>query len=140
MLDQRFYMSVHLMTSLAFQECQEGKLSTSEQLAKGLRTNPAVVRRLVAKLVAARLLKAYKGKKGGVELARCPDEITLGDIYEASQDQPRLRAPDKRAHRPCPVSCAMGGLMGEIFGEMERKSLQYLRGITLANLRSRVKA
>src|SRR5690242_19456641 len=95
MVDQRFYMSVHLMTELAYRGCREGHLSTSEELAKGLRTNPTVVRRLVARLVEAGLLKAYKGKKGGVELARCPDEITLEEIYVASSGEPLLKAPKK---------------------------------------------
>jgi Rrf2 family transcriptional repressor of oqxAB len=140
MVDQRFYMSVHLMTALAFQGCREGKLSTSEELAKGLRTNPTVVRRLVARLVAARLLKAYKGKKGGVELARCPEEITLEDIYLASSEEPLLRTPKKNPRKQCPVSCSMGMLMGEVFEGVERNSREYLKGITLAAVQGKVRA
>lgn len=138
MLDQRFYMSVHLMTALAFEGCRGGKLSTSEQLARGLRTNPTVVRRLVARLVEAGLLKAYKGKRGGVELARCPDEITLEDIYLGSSGEPLLRAPKKNPRKQCPVSCAIGPLIGEVFEGVERNSRSYLRGLTLAQLCARI--
>lgn len=140
MLDQRFYMSVHIMTDLAFQNCQQGKLTTSDSLARSLRTNPTVVRRLLARLVEAGLLKSYKGKSGGVELARCPDEITLEDIYVASSDEPLLKAPKKKAHKACPVSCAMGGLMGEVFEGVESNSRRYLRAITLGSLKAKVKS
>ena len=140
MLDQKFYMSVHLMAALAYQGCERGKLSSSEELAKTVRTNPTVVRRLVSRLVAAGLLKAYKGKKGGVELARCPNEITLEDIYVASCEQPLLRTPKRATRKQCAVSCAMGGLMSAIFGGVERKSREYLRGIKLSELREQIPA
>ncbi len=140
MLDQRFYMSVHLMTALAFDGWEKGKLSPSEQLARSLKTNPTVVRRLIARLADAGLLKAYKGKKGGVELARCPDEVTLEDIYLASSENPGLlRAPKRSPRRQCPVSCSMGPLMKDVFEGVERNSREYLRGWTLADLCQRVK-
>lgn len=138
MVDQRFSVSVHIMTSLAYGNCQGGRLMTSSELARSVRTNPTVVRRLVARLVEAKLLKAYKGKAGGVELARCPNEISLGDIYEAATEKTLIRNSQKAPRKLCPVSCAMGKLMGDIIEGVERNSRKYLSGISLADLVSKV--
>lgn len=139
MLDQRFAVSVQIMTTLAFHGCREGHLMTSEQLAEGARTNPTVVRRLVARLVDAKLLKAYKGKTGGIELARCPDEITLKDIYvAASEDKALFNSPNKAPRKSCAVSCSMVGLLKSVFEGVEDTSRNYLAGITLADLVKKV--
>ena len=140
MVDQRFSVSVHIMTALAFDKCQEGRLKTSEELAKSVRTNPTVVRRLVARLVEAKLLKAYKGKSGGIELARCPDQINLGDIYRAATESTLIRNSKKAPRKHCPVSCSMGKLMGDVIEGVERNSLKYLSGITLADIAAKVSA
>lgn len=62
---------------------------TSEQLLSSIRTNPTVVRRLLAKLVDAGLIESYKGKSGGVKLTKSPKEISLKDIYGAVCDKKR---------------------------------------------------
>lgn len=140
MVDQRFSTSVHIMTALAFGKCEHGKLMTSEELAQSVRTNPTVVRRLVAKLVEAKLLKAYKGKAGGIELARCPDEITLKDIYIASSGKALIQTRTKAPKKHCPVSCSMGALMSAVIEGVERNSMKYLASISLASLTSKVDA
>ncbi|MES2856648.1 MAG: Rrf2 family transcriptional regulator [Bdellovibrionota bacterium] len=138
MVDQRFSTSVHIMTALAFGKCQDGQLMTSDELAESVRTNPTVVRRLVAKLVEAKLLKAYKGKMGGVELARCPDEITLKDIYVAASGKALIQSRTSAPKKHCPVSCAMGNLMSDVIEGVERNSMKYLASISLASLTSKV--
>jgi Rrf2 family protein len=140
MVDQRFSTSVHIMTALAFGKCEDGNLMTSEQLAESVRTNPTVVRRLVAKLVDAKLLKAYKGKSGGVELARCPDQITLKDIYVAASGKALIQSRKNAPKKMCPVSCAMGNLMSDVIDGVEKNSMKYLASISLASLTSKVGA
>ncbi len=113
---------------------------TSEVLASSVRTNPTVVRRLVAKLVDAGLLKAYKGKSGGVELARKAQEISLKDIYVASSGKKLINAPDKSPNKKCTVSCSMGKLMGDVIEGLEENSMSYLADIRLSDLASKVSA
>lgn len=134
MVDQRFSTSVHIMASLAFHRCQEGRLMTSDELAQGIRTNATVVRRLIARLTSAHLLKSYKGKTGGVELAREPKDISLKDIYLAAHDKTLLNAPEKSPKKNCPVSCSMGKLMKTVVDGVENNSLDYLAGIALSDL------
>ena len=138
MVDQKFSVAVHIMTVLAFEKCENGNLYTSEQLAQSVRTNPTVVRRLVARLVDAGVLKSYKGKSGGVQLAKCPGDITLDAIYEAVSDKTLLNAPVRKAHKPCAVSCSMGKLMNGVIEGVESNSKKYLAGISLKDLASQV--
>ena len=140
MVDQRFSVAVHVMTVLAFEKCENGNLYTSERLARSVRTNPTVVRRLVSRLVEAGVLKAYKGKSGGVELARGPKDISLEDIYNAVSEKTLLYAPTRRAHKPCATSRCMGKLMKYVIHGFEEHSKRYLAGISLQDLASRVEA
>jgi Rrf2 family protein len=135
MVDQRFSVSVHIMTSLAY---EKGDLLTSEALAKSVRTNPTVVRRLIAKLVDAGLLDSYKGKSGGVKLAKSAKEITLRDIYIAASGKPLLNTPDKEPNKHCNVSCAMNKLLDDVCAGLEKSSMNYLSGIKLSDLASKV--
>lgn len=138
MVDQKFAVAVHIMTLLAFEKCENGHLYTSEQIAKSVRTNPTVVRRLIAKLVEAKILKSYKGKSGGVELAKCPSEISLREIYDAISDKTLLAARCGKAHGPCPTSRSMGKLMHGVIADFEANSKSYLEGILLQDLAAQV--
>lgn len=140
MIDQRFSTAVHIMTVLAFQECENGRLYTSDLVAKSLRTNATVVRRLVSRLVEAGLVKSYKGKSGGIELGKCPNEISLRCIYEAVAERNLISKPDRKALKACAVSCSMATLMGEVIEGVETNSKKYLEGISLKSLSKRVEA
>lgn len=126
------------MTALAYHEAQGEKRATSQFLATSIRTNPTVIRRLVARLADAGLIRAYKGKLGGIELARKPIEITLKDVYEAVLDKQLIQAPDKAPKKQCPVSCAMKKIMGDVIDGLEVRSLDYLGHIKLADLLEKI--
>ncbi|WP_415062893.1 RrF2 family transcriptional regulator [Bdellovibrio sp.] len=136
MVDQRFSVSVHVMTALAF---HKGELMTSEQLAASIRTNPTVIRRLLSKLVDAGLLESFKGKAGGVRLAKSAKEISLRDIYLAVCDKKLIATPCKEPVKQCVVSCNMGKLLDEVVEGIEANSMDYLAGIRLSDLTSKIK-
>ncbi len=123
------------MTALAY---HKGELMTSEELASGIRTNPTVIRRLISKLVEAGLLSSFKGKSGGVKLAKTPKEISLKDVYIAISEKRLIATPDKDPNKNCVVSCSMKKLMCEVVDGMETNSMQYLQGIRLSDLTSRI--
>lgn len=137
MVDQRFSVSIHIMTALAF---HKGELMTSEQLAGSIRTNPTVIRRLLAKLVDAGLLESFKGKSGGVKLAKSPKEISLKDIYTAvCCDKKLIATPDKEAAKQCLVSCNMGKLLDDVVNGIEHNSMNYMSNICLSELTAKIK-
>ncbi|MEN0057701.1 MAG: Rrf2 family transcriptional regulator [Bdellovibrio sp.] len=135
MIDQRFAVSVHIMTVLAF---HKGELMTSEQLAASIGTNPTVIRRLSSKLVEAGLVSSFKGKSGGICLAKSAREISLKDIYKAIGDKRLIACPEKEPFKQCEVSCSMGEIFDEVVEGLEKQSMSYLAGIRLADVAAKV--
>lgn len=136
MVDQRFSVAVHVMTTLAF---HKGELMTSDQLASSVRTNPTVVRRLVSKLVEAGLLDSFKGKSGGVKFSGSAKEVSLKDIYKVVSGKPLIFTSEKEPYKACAVSCSMGSLMDQVVQGLECQSMKYLSEISLADLTAKVK-
>ena len=72
---------------------------------------PAFVRRIVARLAAAGILRTVRGARGGVQLARPPAAISLLDVVQAIEGRIVLnRCVDTPSACPlaaaCPVQCA----------------------------------
>ncbi len=78
----RFATGTHTLVMLARQPDQ---LHSSETLAAKLQTNAVVIRRILAQLQQAELVRNHKGPAGGSELLRPASEITLADIYNATE-------------------------------------------------------
>src|SRR6187401_1504501 len=94
--NSRFAVAVHVMTALAY---NHGEPLSSPLLAKSVRTNPVVIRRLMAQLRRAGLVEAWPGKSGGVRLGRSAATITLLDIYRAVEGGSPFALPDKAENK-----------------------------------------
>lgn len=79
-LNTRFVTAIHALVLLS---AEPDKLHTSEDVARSLKTNPVVVRRVFSQLRQAELVLSHKGPSGGSKLARPAKEITLRDIHRA---------------------------------------------------------
>jgi DNA-binding IscR family transcriptional regulator len=134
MVDQKFAVSLHIMTLLAFYEADKETRMTSESLAISIKTNPTVVRRHVALLVKEKLIISYKGKAGGLKLARESKNIRLDEIYSAVSKKPILASPDKSPNKKCTVSCAMREVFHQITDGLEDQVKGYLKQIRLAEI------
>ncbi|OWQ87574.1 transcriptional regulator [Roseateles aquatilis] len=108
--------------------------STSEALAAAMRTNPVVLRRLMAGLRAAGFVSSAKGHGGGWVLS-CPlERITLRDIHEAL-GAPAIVSLGFREDRPeCLVAQAVNESLGAAVQEAEAALLKRLGSVTLAAL------
>ena len=78
----RFATAVHALVFLARQPDQ---LHSSEAIAAKLQTNAVVIRRILAQLQSAQLVRNHKGPSGGSELVRPANNISLADIYRAAE-------------------------------------------------------
>ena len=123
MVDTRFPVSVHIMTSLAH---NQPDLVSSEQLALGIKTNASFIRKLVVSLSDAGLVESVRGKSGGIRLAKSPDEITLDQIYKAVTDSALVHIPDKTPNKSCAISCGMGDVLNNLSKEIEENTLKQL--------------
>lgn len=111
-----------------------GQPATSESLARAMRTNPVVVRRLMAGLRRAGFVASAKGHGGGWVLG-CPlERITLGDIH-AALGAPSFLAIGHREEQPsCLVEQAVNRALGSAFDDAEALLLRRLHEVTLAEL------
>jgi len=107
---------------------------TSEALANMMKTNPVVIRRVLAGLREHQLVCSAKGHGGGWQICRELDTITLHDIYLAL-DKPTLLAMGNRTEAPgCLVEEAVNNALNQAFQEAENLLLERFRGVTLAQL------
>lgn len=107
---------------------------TSENLARIMRTNPVVIRRIMAGLRERGYVRSGKGHGGGWTLACDLAAITLRDVYEALGD-PALLAIGHRTEAPqCLVEQAVNAALADSFREAEAMLLARLGTITLATL------
>lgn len=86
---------------------------------------------VVAPLSAAGLLKVTRGNKGGFQLAKAPDEISLAEVVTASED-----GLDLMECISCIAVCDHEGgcVSREVWGGMQHAITDYLEGRTLADV------
>ena len=132
MVDTRFSISVHVMMTLAY---HKDELVNSDFLAGVLKTNPTFVRKIVSRLVEAELVNSFRGKGGGIRIAKSPSEIALSDIYAAAVEEKCLVSTHKRPiMKSCPVSCCMEEVLTDIVDGIENSTKNYLSKMHLSDL------
>jgi len=138
MVDTRFSVSIQIMVTLAY---HSDELMNSETLAQVLKTNPTFVRKLVSRLVDSQLVISYRGKGGGIKIARPADEISLKDIYIAASNEKTLMSAHKKPiMKACPVSCSIDTIFCEIVQGIETTTHSYLSKKYLSELLTKVAA
>ena len=107
---------------------------TSDTMAKVMRTNPVVIRRILAGLRKQGFVKAEKGHGGGWQLSCDVNAVTLHDIYLAL-DRPTLLGIGNRTESPdCLVEQAVNAVMNQAFRDAEALLLARFSEVTLAEL------
>ena len=113
---------------------------TSETLAKAMRTNPVVLRRIMGGLRDAGYVSSGKGHGGGWVLSRDLADVTLRDIY-AALGSPALFALGNRTGNPqCLVEQAVNASLDQALDEDEQRLLDHLGTVTLAMLDADIQA
>lgn len=127
--DSRLSVALHALLHVA-----HAGLLTSETMAAQIDTNPVVIRRTMAGLREAGIVRSAKGHGGGWSLARGLDQITLYDVYEAL-GEPTILAIGNRTESPgCVVEKAVNRALGGTFEAAEALLVEQLRNVTLAAL------
>jgi DNA-binding IscR family transcriptional regulator len=107
---------------------------TSELLAMAMKTNPVVIRRIMAGLRELGYVRSEKGHGGGWVLACDLARVTLRDIY-AALGCPSLLAMGNRTEAPgCLVEQAVNAALDQAFHDAEALLLARLGDVTLAML------
>lgn len=131
----QFAVASHILTVLAY---RNGLQATSKELADSVRANHTFVRKTITKLAKAGLLVATRGVSGACTLARPPEQISLLDIYLASEASPVFAIHGYPAESTCAVSVnikhEMAGVLKVTRDAVEAK----LASMTLRDLLSGV--
>jgi Rrf2 family protein len=110
----------------------------SEALATRMGSHAVVMRRTMAGLRRAGIVRSEKGHGGGWTLARPLEDVTLADVYDAL-GMPQVLAMENRTESPgCLVERAVNGALSEAFAAAEAVLLARFRSLTLAELSARI--
>ena len=126
-----FSMAIHVLVALAY---NDGRVVSSDDLARTVGTNPSFLRGLIGELREAGLVETRLGKGGGALLARRPAKIRLDEVYRATEDRPAVTTHVCDGRSPCPVARNMEELLGGISARLEQVVVVELKKITLAGL------
>lgn len=129
-LDRRLSTALHALLHMAG---SAGPV-TSEVLGRCMQANPVVVRRTMAGLREAGLVRAEKGRGGGWSIHRAISEITVLDVH-AALGGPSVFALGPRSRRPdCRVEQVVNGALDGALVEAEALLMARLGALTLARL------
>jgi DNA-binding IscR family transcriptional regulator len=128
--DSRLSVALHVL--LHMREAQGAM--TSGALGPMLKTNPVVLRRTMAGLRNAGIVRSEKGHGGGWTLARGLDSVTLGDVYEALG----MTAPFNLGYREqaprCLLEKAVNRALAAALAQAEALLVERLRSTSVADV------
>jgi Rrf2 family protein len=133
----QFAVATHIMAALGF---QYGEEVTSRMLAASVKAEPTFIRKSLSKLAKAGLVVTKRGRNGTSGLARSPAEITLRDIYLASEAPAIFEAHSYPVEKACPVSVNMNECMSGIRAATQHSIEAALAEVTLADLVADIRA
>ncbi|HPO15731.1 MAG TPA: Rrf2 family transcriptional regulator [Candidatus Hydrogenedentes bacterium] len=112
------------------------------EIAERLGASPTYLGKINTELAKANILNAHRGVKGGVTLARPPDQITLLEVVEACQGKilGDYCTPYDKLNEVCAFHEAMYGLQQAIIKSLQQWTLRDLanRPLPAKHLRNKV--
>ena len=127
----QFTVAAHIMAALGYRHREE---ISSATLAKSVNADPTFVRKSLSKLSKAGLVVTKRGKSGASMLARSPRQITLLDIYRASEAPVAFTIHSYPVEKQCPVSCQLKECMTGLLSQAQLSFEKSLAKTTLADL------
>lgn len=120
--------------ALVYLHHRHGVVSSAE-LADNMCTNPARVRKVMAKLKDAGLVKSCRGRGAGYCLAAPEDDIALDRVFEAVAEVPVPTGwLSGDPHRECLVSSGMADALREVYADLNECCARRLGAITIRSI------
>lgn len=130
-MNAEFALAIHGLVYLYHRK----RIITSEELAHNICTNPARVRKVMAKLQKAGLISSSEGKGSGYHISENGGNITMLQVMEALSEIPVTQKwRSGEIDRPCQISSGMAEVMDEVYSEMNRRCYEYLETRTIADI------
>lgn len=130
-MDTKFSVALHILAMIS----ESTTVLSSQDLATSVGTNASYIRKVIALLKQAGLIESRQGKQG-YQLTKRPQEISLLEIYYATQEVTHIQLfPVHQNMNPdCPVGQHIEGAITPIFSEVESHLEQELAGHTLTDV------
>ena len=136
-ISSRFTIAIHILTCVDY---FSGKCAvTSEFLAGSIGVNAVVVRRIILQLKAAGMIDISRGK-GGMDLARPLENITLYDVYSAVEavSSEGLFHFHEHPNPKCPVGKNIHAALDESLAELQEVLEEKMKSITLQEIATKL--
>ena len=131
MSNSRMTVAVHILSYLVLASSKRPDLVTSEQIARSVRTNPVVIRRLLGLLRESGLVRSKRGVNAGWTLARSPKAITLLDVYNAVHDDSLFGLHASPPNPQCPIGRGLPATLRKVYGSLEGELRRQLARISV---------
>jgi Rrf2 family protein len=136
-VNTQFSIAVHILAGLACGCDQRGV--TSGHLAESVNTSASFIRRTLAKLSKAGLVKTTTGKAGACWLARDAKKISLLDIYRAVDAPKAFSIHTYSEQKECFVSCHIKTALEKALAKTQKAMESSLAETSFAQIVSDVK-
>lgn len=133
----RYTVAIHVLTLLAYCGLEP---VTSEFIAGSVNTNPVVIRRLLAKLRAAKLVSSQGGPGGGWQLRKAAKQITLREVLAAVDGGSVFPMHSSAPNPRCPVGRTIQVVLEGHFKSAQLALERDLQRTTIAALVESVKS
>ncbi|RKN78211.1 Rrf2 family transcriptional regulator [Paenibacillus ginsengarvi] len=129
-MNSDFIIAVHSLTFLAH---VEERLATSDHIATSVSVHPVRVRKVLSLLRKHGYIRSKEGAKGGFELIRSPEGVTLDELYRLTAEgsiKPKWPNPNPQ----CLIGAHIESSMDSIFTGAEQQMERYFGGYTIADV------
>ena len=134
-MSSEFSVAVHALVFLN----HKGAILSSEALAKNVCTNPARVRKVMAKLKKAGLVFTKEGVDGGYQFVLNPAEVTLRQISEALDIRfvsASWQSGDTDMN--CLIASGMADIMNSIYAQLDQGCKERLEQVTIQTIDDKI--
>ena len=130
-MDTKFSVALHILTMIS----ESKETLSSQALAESVGTNASYIRKVIALLKNAGLITSQQGKTG-YQLSKSPKDITLLNIYFATQEVSHISLfqVHQNSNPDCPVGKHIQGAVSPLFASAEAQLEKELAQQTLEDV------
>ena len=132
--NSRLTIATHALAWMALHERGGAELTTSEQIAGSVKTNPVVIRRLMSEMGKAGLISSRRGAGAGWRLAKAPEAISLRDIDDALGGEAAFAMHRNEPSAICPVARGIRPALAPVYARVDDAVRRELAATSLADV------